>query len=195
MARIRKFKCPKCDRTFSMAAHLARHMNTIHASKARKKVAKKKVARKRRVKRARRRAPRMAARPRAGRPRLAAGPARVIGGMRAYRETLAAQRSELDTQIAAVEQALSALGATGRAPARRATRRGRVAGMRKGSLKDYVGRVLQARGGAMAVKDVTTAVRRAGFKTKNKTLAKSIGIALSQMPKVKKVSRGVFRLR
>jgi uncharacterized C2H2 Zn-finger protein len=195
MARTRKFKCPKCDRTFSMAAHLARHMNTLHASKARKKVAKKKVARKRRVKRARRRVLRMAARSKAARPRLATGPARMIGDMRAYRGTLAAQRSELDTQIAAVEQALSALGATGRARARRATRRGRVAGMRKGSLKDYVGRVLQAHGRPMAVKDVTTAVQRAGFKTRNKTLAKSIGIALSQMPNVKKVSRGVFRLR
>ena len=28
MARA-AFKCSKCDRTFSMKAHLARHMNTI----------------------------------------------------------------------------------------------------------------------------------------------------------------------
>lgn len=39
-----KYKCPKCDRTFSMAAHLARHMNSVHASKAKKKAAKKKAA-------------------------------------------------------------------------------------------------------------------------------------------------------
>lgn len=26
------FKCPKCDRKFSMAAHLARHTSTIHSS-------------------------------------------------------------------------------------------------------------------------------------------------------------------
>ncbi len=25
-----RIKCSKCERTFSMAAHLARHMNTIH---------------------------------------------------------------------------------------------------------------------------------------------------------------------
>lgn len=28
----KKFKCSKCDRSFSMAAHLARHMGTLHAS-------------------------------------------------------------------------------------------------------------------------------------------------------------------
>lgn len=28
----KKFKCSKCDRSFSMPAHLARHMNTIHAT-------------------------------------------------------------------------------------------------------------------------------------------------------------------
>ena len=33
MAKRRRFKCAKCDRKFSMAAHLARHMSTIHASK------------------------------------------------------------------------------------------------------------------------------------------------------------------
>src|SRR5256885_175718 len=30
------FKCPKCDRSFGMAAHLARHMNTKHAAGARR---------------------------------------------------------------------------------------------------------------------------------------------------------------
>ena len=35
MAR-RMFKCPKCDRRFAMAMHLARHTSTIHASKSRK---------------------------------------------------------------------------------------------------------------------------------------------------------------
>ena len=32
----KKFKCSKCDRSFSMAAHLARHVNTIHATGKRK---------------------------------------------------------------------------------------------------------------------------------------------------------------
>lgn len=36
------YSCTKCDRAFSMAAHLARHMNTIHSRGA--KAAKKKAA-------------------------------------------------------------------------------------------------------------------------------------------------------
>lgn len=82
-----KFKCPRCDRTFSMAAHLARHKNTIHASKTARKAGKKKgrpkkkVRRRRVVKRAGR-AVKRARRParrarrtvkRAGRPRGIAG--------------------------------------------------------------------------------------------------------------------------
>ncbi len=35
----KKFKCTKCDRAFSMPAHLARHMNTIHATAAQKAAA------------------------------------------------------------------------------------------------------------------------------------------------------------
>ena len=44
----KSFKCSKCDRSFSMAAHLARHMNSTHASPQKKAAAK----RKRKAKRA-----------------------------------------------------------------------------------------------------------------------------------------------
>jgi len=47
MAR-KKFKCPKCDRSFSMAAHLGRHVTTMHATKRKtktKKAAERKVGR------------------------------------------------------------------------------------------------------------------------------------------------------
>jgi hypothetical protein len=47
----------------------------------------------------------------------------------------------------------------------------------------------------MAVKDITEGVRRGGYETRNKTLAKSVGIALTQMPEVDKVGRGLFRLK
>lgn len=195
MAKIRKFKCSKCGRTFSMAAHLARHQNTIHASKTGRKLVRKKTA-----KRARRRPVRTAARARAGR-RPAAGAAGVMRQMRVYRQSLAARRAQLDSQIRGIDQALSALGASARprtrraARVRRAARGRRGARPRKGSLKDFIGNVLRVRKGPVAVKDVTAAVLKAGFKTKNKTLAKSVGIALSQMPGVMKVSRGLFRLR
>jgi len=38
------FKCSKCGRSFSMAAHLARHMSTIHASPQQRAAAKRKRA-------------------------------------------------------------------------------------------------------------------------------------------------------
>jgi len=36
MAKQKTLKCSKCDRRFSMPAHLARHMNTMHGSGGRK---------------------------------------------------------------------------------------------------------------------------------------------------------------
>lgn len=43
MARA-KYRCRRCKRSFSMAAHLARHNSTIHGSKKKKKKATKKKA-------------------------------------------------------------------------------------------------------------------------------------------------------
>lgn len=37
MAMRKNLHCPKCDRTFSMAAHLARHVNSMHGSGRKKK--------------------------------------------------------------------------------------------------------------------------------------------------------------
>ncbi|MFH0983239.1 MAG: C2H2-type zinc finger protein [Planctomycetota bacterium] len=49
------FKCAKCSRTFSMAAHLARHMNATHGARRKTAGAKKRAKGKngRRVKRGR----------------------------------------------------------------------------------------------------------------------------------------------
>jgi len=58
----KRFKCPKCDRSFGMAMHLARHMTAMHSAKSKKKAKKAKKRTK-----ARRKAPRRAAR-RGGRP-------------------------------------------------------------------------------------------------------------------------------
>ena len=108
----RKFKCPKCDRSFSMPAHLGRHMNTIHGSKKRTKVAKKRrVKAKRGVGR-----PKGVARKKVGRPsgrmtgRL--GSARLLVQMQAYHRKLLAGREALDTQIDAVTNAIAALRAS-----------------------------------------------------------------------------------
>jgi hypothetical protein len=164
-------------------------MNTVHASKRRKKLAGKKIA-----KGARKRVARPVVRAKAAR-RPAARATGALREIRAYRQTLVARRAELDSRVTAIDRALAALGAASRPATARAARGPRRAGSRKGSLKHFIEKALSAGKRPMAVKDTTAAVLRAGFKTKNKTLAKSVGIALSQMPNVTKVSRGMFRLR
>lgn len=124
----------------------------------------------------------------------------AVSSLQTALDSLRAQKVQLDGRIGAVEAALRAFNA----PIAGAPRRGRPVGsgrsadsskgFRKGSLKDHIHRVLSD-GKAMRVTDVTKAVLRGGFKTKNKTLAKSVGIALSQMPSVQRVGRGVFKIR
>jgi uncharacterized C2H2 Zn-finger protein len=189
MAESSKFKCPKCERTFSMAPHLGRHLSTIHGAKKGKKTLKKKVAR-RAFRRKRGQIARTAQRQSAT---MGAGIAGAIGELSAYRDQLAAQRTEVDAQIAAVESALAALGASAGGAQVRAS--GRRPSFRQGSLKDHIARVLGARRGPMSVKDITAAVRRAGYRSKNKTLDKSVGNSLGKMRQVVKVARGQYRLR
>ncbi len=131
----------------------------------------------------------------AARRRLKPGPgiAGVVGQLRAYRDNLAAQRAQVDSQLAAVNGVLSALGAT--ATAARVTGQRRIPGAREGSLKDFIGRVLRARRGPMAVKDVTAAVLKAGYQSRDRTLGHSVAKLLAAMPNVVKVARGQYRLR
>lgn len=175
MARKGKFKCSKCDRSFTMAAHLGRHMSTIHGPKKvkAKKAQKRAVARK-------------------GRP-VSKGFGGLLGQLRVHRNGLAAQINQLDVQIASIDGALAALG--GGAPKRAGARRGRGKGPRAGSLEDYIGRLLRGRTKGQSVKDITAAVRKAGYKTRNRTLDKSVGNTLASMKNAVKVSRGVFRLK
>ncbi len=91
----KKFRCSRCKRTFSMAAPLARHKNTTHASPG-KKAAKKK-ARKSNGKR------------KAGRPKGRLSAAGLRSSMRSYLSDLTRRRAGLDAEIAAIETALDAL--------------------------------------------------------------------------------------
>jgi len=61
--------------------------------------------------------------------------------------------------------------------------------------KAHIQQVLQTHGGVMALKDVTAAVCKAGFKSKDKALARSVGVAMRGMRDVAKVGRGVFRAK
>ena len=129
--------------------------------------------------------------PKPGRPRSYGGAQAAIGGLNSYRNQLVTQRNDIDQRIGAIDSALAAMGSTARAPG---PGRGRH-GPRKGSLKEYIGKVLGARGGVMAVKDITAGVLKIGYRTKNKTLAKSVGIALTELTNVRKVGRGQFSLK
>lgn len=125
------------------------------------------------------------------------GAGNVFGTLQTCHAELLTQRAQIDAQIDAIERALRVMGV--QPPARRAWVPGRPGrppgrGPRPGSLKSYILKVLGS-GGVMAVKDITSAVTKAGYKTKNKTLAKSVGIALTELPSVVKVGRGKFRLR
>lgn len=185
MAKTGKFKCAKCDRTFSMAAHLGRHQSTVHAAK--KPPARLVVAVKRR------RFRRATARPHQFLP---VGPAEVTAQLDAYREQLAAQRAEIDSQLAVLDHALAALGATARPPTKHVAggrRGGRAAWA--GSLKSFILRVLQGRVRPLAVKDIAAAVLNAGYQSRDKDLGRAVHKYLTSMPQIVRVTRGQYRLR
>ena len=185
--QLGKFKCPKCDRVFAMPAHLARHVNSAHGAGGKSKKAQPKLA--------------------AGKGGHGAFQVPALGGadathmlnqMQNYRMELLAQRDAVEGQIQAIDNALHAFGAA--APARggmQPVTRGRRGprGPRAGSLQTYIENVLKSHGKPMAVKDITDAVMKAGFNTKNKTLGKSVGITLTKMPNVRRVSRGIFNMK
>lgn len=114
---------------------------------------------------------------------------RMLSAAQSYRTQLLSERAAIDGRLAALDTALSVMGGRTGFPGRTPTGRG----FRAGSLKDYLHKALSGRG-PMAVKDITQAVIEQGLKSKNKTLAKSVGIALSAMAGVQKVSRGLFQL-
>jgi hypothetical protein len=172
-----------------MAPHLGRHLSAIHGARKGKKTPKKKAAR-RASHAARGQKPRSAPRQSGT---IGAGIAGAIRELSAYRDQLVAERAHADAQIVAVDGALSALGASAGGTQVRAS--GRRPSFRQGSLKDHIARVLGARRGPMSVKDITVAVRAAGYRSKNKTLDKSVGNALAAMPQAIKVARGQYRLR
>ena len=195
-----KFKCPKCDRSFSMAAHLARHVNAIHR---RKKGAA--TAKKRRVK-ARATGVRKVGRPTGIRRRKAIrttlarpGAVQLISSMQAYHSDLVARREGIEAEITAIGQAIEAMGIV---PAPRALRakRGRPVGRpagrpaREGSLKTYIVKVLGQRSTAMSPKDIAARIVKAGYRSKAKDLTKAVSNTLPQLKQVKKVGFGKYRV-
>ena len=174
MARQRRFKCSRCDREFSMAAHLARHMNTLHASNKVKATKRASVA-----------AP--------ANPGSESDLAGVLGSLEAHRDRLANQKNEIDDQMRAIGVALAALGAGAAEPV--VVRRRQGKGTRAGSLKDYIARVLRGRSKGLSVTNIRAAVLKAGYKSKDKRLNHAVGKVLADMKNVARVDRGVYRLK
>ena len=176
------FKCVKCGRTFPMAMHLGRHMATIHG---------------RRPARAKRRVGPAAKAP--VRVRLQTDPlGGVLGDVSSWQDRLMAQRANLDSQIEALGQLMASLGtpapkSTIRVPVRRGKHLRRAAP--PGSLRAHIEQVLLTQRGPMPVRAITAAVLKAGYKSHNKELSKSIGKLMRAMPGVARVGRGVFRLK
>ena len=176
-------KCPKCDRTFSMPAHLARHTNTIHGGG-------RKAGRAGGMKRRLGRPPRAASAAGAG----AEGAIRVLKEMETYRDTLLMQRSSIECQIAGIENAMNAMGTM---PIARPVgkRRGRPAGKggRSGSLKDMIVKVLRQRSKPLTPQAIAESVVSAGYSTSSKNLTKAVSNALPTLKMVKKVDRGLYQ--
>ncbi len=177
MAKRKTINCSRCGRMFSMVAHLARHMSTIHGSKKGK---------------ATKRKTRASVAIRAGR-RTRGDLGGVLGSLKAYRDQLADQRNEIDSRMQAIDAALAALGAGAAKPVVARRRPGK--GARPGTLKDFIARVLRGLVKGKSVKDIAAAVKKAGYKSKNKRMNHAVGKVLADMKNVVKVGRGVYRLK
>ncbi len=186
------FKCPKCDRSFSMAAHLGRHANTIHGSrKGPKPVAKRKPGRPRKGRVGRPKGSRSFARAGAA---TGEGVTRLLSQMQSFYSELTARRSSLDAQIAGMEGAINILGAAPKAGATgRKLGRPSGSGSRAGSLKDTIVRVLRQRAVALSPKEIAAKVVQSGYKTSTKNLTKAISNTLPEINAVRKVGRGLYR--
>jgi hypothetical protein len=126
----------------------------------------------------------------------------ALNALRGYRTRLAGQVDAIHAQLNAIDGLLAGMGSARVAAARPSAAKGAARrpgrgrrGPRAGSLKEYILKVLSGRG-TVAVKDIAAGVVRAGYKSSNKTLAKSVGIALAELKgHVVKVGRGRYRAR
>ena len=187
----KKLKCSRCSRTFSMPAHLARHMNTTHASPAAR------AARQRMAARAGTTGRRGSYTVMSGGDSSFADSADLLSGIQAYHEDLLAKRDQIDLELSALGGALSALGSTSASPARiGAPKRGRRgAGAREGSLKSFIVKVLGRQSTPATPKEIASKVLSSGYQSKAKDLTKAVSNALPELKKIKKVGFGKYCLR
>ena len=123
--------------------------------------------------------------------RLAAG----VKDMLADRERLAAELQKIENALAmfGISPVYLGVGKVARTTARAASGQSGPKVARDGSLKTYIAQVLTTAG--MRPPEIADAVLSKGYQSKNKTLAKSIGIAVGEMVKdgqAKKLGRGSY---
>ena len=163
-----------------MAAHLARHMNTMPGGGQR---ARKVVARFNGPGEKRHSAQAMSS----------DGCAHLVATLEAYCQELKAQSLAIEAQTRAATQAIEAL--SGSRPVNSASqKRPAVQAERPGSLKQYIVRVLSEAAQPLSPREIGLKVRRAGYRTKAKDLTKAVAKALPELKKVKRVGYGQYGL-
>ena len=206
MARA-SYKCSKCKRKFKMPAHLARHMNTIHASAASRAKSKAAAKGKRRVGRPRGPAAGRPVRTTAARSIMGGAASRLLSDMQVFQNDLLSQRNSLDSEIDSLARAMDALGGAGGStrsmtkrkvgrPVGRPSGKGRPRGSapREGSLKSFIVRVLKQNSKPLSPNDIGTRVVKAGFKTKAKDITKAVSNTLPQLGNVKRIGFGKYKM-
>lgn len=184
MART-KFKCTKCDRKFSMAAHLARHMASHN--KAGRSVVK-----------ASGRGP---GRPKGSKNKASitsgtnfslAGHGDIVQQMENYRRDLENQRQQIDQALEGITTALRAFGSSG--SMKRPVGRPRGSSSRAGSLKSYIIDVLKKSKKPMSPREISAATLKAGYPTKSDDLTKAVSNALPQIKQAKRIGFGMYKM-
>jgi len=175
MAR-KSLKCAACGRRFSMPAHLARHVNSVHA----------------------RRSTSLGPGRGPGRPRSpsAGSAADLVNQMQDYRAGLLARRESIDSEIAAIGNALQAMGTP--APAGRPSRRKRSTERPRRApgppLRFHILKALRKQGTPMTPQEIADAVLRAGYRSTAKNMTTSVRAVVSVMAEVKRVDFGRYQL-
>jgi len=202
-----QFKCQKCDRSFTMAAHLGRHMNAVHGGGKGKA---------KRMSNAPWRATR---RGRVTRGRSSAGiqgiesPTQILADISAYRDALVDRRSAIDEQIQSLESAMGMMsgglaipdgpsrkglgaggGSRGKSGGGKATKGKATRDGREGSLKQMIVKVLGSTTRPLSPSEIAANVVKVGYKTTASNLTKAVSNALPQMNQVKKAGRGLYRV-
>ena len=194
-------KCSKCSRTFSMPAHLGRHMIAIHGTPIGTRAVKKRTMASKAAGKRGKRVGKASARRKIARTTLVQSPvgvvSRLVGDMQSYLGELSTQRVALDAEVAAITGALKAMGSA--APAAgmgSAPRRGRPPGRgaRPGSLKSFIVRVLSQRVKPMSPSDIARAVAKSGYKSKARDLTKAVSNSIPELKSVRKVGFGLYKI-